>query len=256
GRDRSACNREGNSPEVDVQTSAAAGAAASISARIRRFSSSRSGTLSWITSAPATASSIEAAKDTEPRRLDASVSRDHARSALASTSPTSRSASGAGSKRTQSTPFSTSLPAQPPPITPPPTSATRNSAPLHELQPLAHLARTEHADVHRLEDRHRPPDERAVRRPDAAREPEVVLEAHADVAPGQNGHGDVGQLHPADREGREDAAGRQVLHQREQRRRVVGSSVRDAQAELDQRRLVDEPLGEQLLREDEVPGVE
>ena len=51
-----------------------------------------------------------------------------------------------------------------------------------EREPLAHLGRAEHADVHRLEDRDRALDELGVRREPAAREIEVVLEPDADVA--------------------------------------------------------------------------
>ena len=47
-------------------------------------------------------------------------------------------------------------------------------------------------------------DERAVARQHAAREVDVVLEAHAHVAAGQSGHRDERQLETADRERRED----------------------------------------------------
>ena len=37
---------------------------------------------------------------------------------------------------------------------------------------------------------------------------------------------------------------------------IVRGAVGDAHAELDQRRIVDQPLADQLVHEDELPGVE
>ena len=114
----------------------------------------------------------------------------------------------------------------------------------------------EHAHVHRLEDRDRTGHEVGVGRLDAALEPDVVLEPDANVAADERSERDVRQLHPADGEGREHAVGRELVHEREQRPRVVGRAVGDAHAQLEQRGLVDEPLGQQLLREHEVARVE
>ena len=74
------------------------------------------------------------------------------------------------------------------------------------LELLARLRRPQHADVHRLEDRHCPLDELSVRRLDPALEPDVVLEPHTDVAADERRERDVRELHAADREGGEDAA--------------------------------------------------
>ena len=114
---------------MDEHTMVAGDECAPISASRRRLSDSSSGVLSCTTSASRTASASEEANETEPRVRGARVSCFQACSALASTSRTRRSASGCGSYTTTSTPFSTSRPAQPPPMTPPPTNATRISAP-------------------------------------------------------------------------------------------------------------------------------
>src|SRR3954468_17765625 len=99
-------------------------------------------------------------------------------------------------------PFSAKRAAHPPPITPPPSSATARgrSAMADEAELLAHVGGPEHAHVHGLEDRAGPLDELAVGGEGAPREVEVVLEPDAHVAAGEGGHRDVRQLHPADRE--------------------------------------------------------
>jgi hypothetical protein len=95
-----------------------------------------------------------------------------------------------------------------------------------------------------------------VRRFHPTLEPDVVLETDAHVPAHDRGEGDVRELSPTDGERGEDAVGRELVHESEQRARVVRSSVGDAHAELQHRRLVDEPLLDELLREHEVPGVE
>jgi hypothetical protein len=135
----SACRSVGSRPEVDEPISASAGAWRSISASSFCFSSSRSGALSWMKSAPSTASSRLLAKRSAPAApRGALVKREKARSASARTSPIFRSASGSGSETVTSTPFWTSRAAQPPPMTPPPTTAalrTRRSRRSHSSPP-------------------------------------------------------------------------------------------------------------------------
>ena len=125
-----------------------------------------------------------------------------------------------------------------------------------ETELLADLVRAEDARVHRLEDRHGPLDELPVRRELPAREVEVVLEPDADVAAHERRLRHIGQLHPADRERREHAAGRELGDERHQRLRIVGRAVRDAHAELDHRRVVDQAVADQLVDHDQVPAVE
>src|SRR5829696_1450475 len=108
---------------------------------------------------------------------------------------TLRAASGSGSKSRTSTPLRTNRAAQPPPITPPPSSATLRGraatcsaiAPKPQLRP--YLVGAEHPCVHRLEDRHRALNELAVRSELAARQIEVVLQPHPHVAARQRRHG-------------------------------------------------------------------
>src|SRR3954449_2458845 len=207
----SACRRVGRSPEVEEAITVSGAAARLAAASSARLSCSRSGALSCTNAAPVTASSGVATWVRTPSGGSGTwVSRAYARRALASTSPTARGASGAGSERRTSQPLRRKRAAQPPPITPPPRSATaERSAMPRERQLLAHLARAEHAHVHRLEDRHRALDELRVGGEHAAREVQVVLQPDPHVAARQRGERDVRQLHAADGEGREDRAGRQ-----------------------------------------------
>src|SRR3954470_18103800 len=251
----SACSAVGRRPDVELAKMAPRGAARLATASSSRLSPSRSGALSWTNSASRTASSGELANETLPSAGNgASVSRPHARRAFSSISCTASPAPGAGSYTRTSTPFSAKRAAQPPPITPPPSRATvrGRSAMAHESQLLAHVVGAEDARVHRLEDRPRALDEIGVRRQPPARQVEVVLEADAHVAAAQRRERDVGQLHPTDRERREHRAGRQARDEREQRRRVVRRAVADAHAELDERRVVDEPVADELVDHHEV----
>src|SRR5215217_7638655 len=101
---------------------------------------------------------------------------------------TLRAASGSGSKSRTSTPLRTNRAAQPPPITPPPSTATlrgraaARSAMAPQPQLFAHIVGTQHPRVHRLEDRHRALDQLTVGREHATREIDVVLEADSHVA--------------------------------------------------------------------------
>src|SRR5262249_36798494 len=137
---------------------------------------------------------------------------------------------------------------------PPPTRPT--SATWTQPELLTHFVRSEDAHVHPAEDRDSALDELRVRREDAAREVEVVLEADAHVAADDRGEGGIRKLHPPDRERREDAACRQLPDEREERPGIVRGAVGDAHAELDQNRVLDQALGDHLLDEHELPGVE
>ena len=66
----------------------------------------------------------------------------------------------------------------------------------------------------------------------------------------------IGQLQAADREGREDRSRGQPVDHRHQRRDVAGRAVGDARAELDQDRVVDQAVADELLDHHEVPRVE
>src|SRR3954447_20602545 len=254
-----ACRRLGSRPEVELANTTSGGAARLAAARRSRFSGSRSGALSWTKSAPSTAASgVSTSVSVPSGGSGASVRRRLARRALSTPSPPAGSASDAGSYSRTSTPLSTKRAAQPPPITPPPSSPAvfGRSATTGELQLGAHLVGAEDADVHRLEDRHGALDELPVRGERPAREVQVVLEADARVAADERGERDVRQLHAADREGGEDRVLRQPADERQQRRRVVRGPVRDAHAELDQRRVVDQSLTDQVGDHHEVAGVE
>ena len=88
----------GRSPEVDDAMTVSVLAAASISAKTVRLVSSRSGTLSWMKSAPSTASAMLVASRNSPRAGRVSPNRRaKARSALSSTSRALRPVSGSGS---------------------------------------------------------------------------------------------------------------------------------------------------------------
>src|SRR4051794_36442979 len=220
----SACRRLGRRPDVELANTTSAGAARLAAARRSRLSASRSGALSWTNAAPATAASGLSTSVSDPSGgSGASVRRRIARRALPSTSPTARSASGAGSYRRTSTPLTTKRAAQPPPMTPPPRRPTvpGRSPMLRERKLGAHLVGAQDADVHRLEDRHGALDVLPVRRERAAGEVEVVLEPDADVAADERRERDVRELPAADRERREHRVPGQPADEREQRRRVV-----------------------------------
>src|SRR6266540_7482477 len=218
----SAWRRDGSRPEVDDATTTSGPAARLAAASRPHFTSARSGALSWTKSASAAASSGVGTNVSVPSvESGASVSLRKARRAFSSTSSTLRGASGSGSKSRTSTPLRTKRAAQPPPITPPPRrpAVCGRSATTPEPQLLAHLVGPEHPDVHALEDRDRALDELAVRRGNPAREVDVVLQADAHVAARHRCHRDVRQLHAPDRERREDRVLRQLVDEREQRRR-------------------------------------
>src|SRR5579884_1252385 len=259
GRARAACSSVGRRPDVDEQRTASGGAAPSAAASSSCLSATSSGADSWTSSTPRTASATEAHAVSVPSGgSGASVSRSYARRAFSRTPATARTASRFGSYRRTSTPFSRNRAAQPPPMTPPPSSATAlgRSGTHAEGELLPHLLRPQHAHVHRLEDRDGPLDELAVRGEAAACEVEVVFEADAHVAADEHRQGDERELHAADRERREDGVRRQAVDHREQRRQIVGGAVRDPRAELDERRVVDQPVADQLVHEHEMAGVE
>src|SRR6187200_966967 len=215
----SACSREGRRPDVDEAKTTSGGAARHAVASRARLTSSRSGALSCTKSTPSTASSRLAARVSPPSAgSGASVSLGSARRALSSIAPTLRAASGSGSNSRTSTPLSWNRAAQPPPITPPPRIATlrgrepTGSAMATQPQLPAHVLGAKNPCIHGLEYRHRPLDELVVGRQLAARQVDVVLQTHPHVAAGQRRHGDVRELHAADRERREHTAGRQRAH--------------------------------------------
>ena len=126
GCTRSRCMSLGSSPEVEDPMTTSGAAAASTSARTARLRSSRSGTLSWMNSAPSTASSTLGAIRSAPRAGRASPKRRAKMcSALSRTSFALRSVSGSGSWTAVSIPFRTNRAAHPPPMTPPPMHAAR-----------------------------------------------------------------------------------------------------------------------------------
>ncbi|ABA52551.1 hypothetical protein BURPS1710b_A2129 [Burkholderia pseudomallei 1710b] len=120
----------------------------------------------------------------------------------------------------------------------------------------APLGGRQHARAETLDDLPRTLDERAVRRVHAAVEPQVVLEADAHVAAEQHRLREHRHLHPADAEARPMRAGRQVVDHRLHRAGVGGRAPRNAEAELEERRIVEEPFLQQLLREPQVARVE
>ena len=110
--------------------------------------------------------------------------------------------------------------------------------------------------AHALDDFARARDQRAVARRHAAVEPDIVLEADPDIAAKQRRLGDERHLHPPDGEARPIGARRQMVshgqHRFGRRLRAPG----DAEAELEERRRVDQPLGDQLLGEPDVTEFE
>ena len=96
----------------------------------------------------------------------------------------------------------------------------------------------------------------AVGRLDALAEVEVVLQADPHVAAEQDRLGDPRHLHPAEREARPlGALGQHVDHRLEDAR-VGRRAPRDAHAQLEDGRVVQQPLGQQLLGEPQLTGVE
>src|SRR5712671_1371747 len=113
--------------------------------------------------------------------------------ALATVARSFASASGPGSQATTSSPWARQRAAQPPPITPPPTRATRRmsftppiahypfvlewiSAPLPEADLLARFCRGQNPRAHQANDFNRALDQRAVAGIDALFEPDVVFQ--------------------------------------------------------------------------------
>src|SRR4029079_4453876 len=127
---------------------------------------------------------------------------------------------------------------------------------LDELQLVTHLLGPENPDVHALQQELGARHEFGVGGLVAGPEVEVVLQTDAHVAAGQRGHGDEGDLHLADRERREHAIVREVVDHRHERVRVVRSTVRDAHAQLDHHRVVEQPVADQLFHLHEVARVE
>ncbi len=144
GRGMSAWSRVGSSPEVDDAMIASAGAAR---ARARQQLA-----LHLLALGRALLHEIDAVdgllerRDQGDRRPRAAAVRTsggvYARRALASTSPTLRSASGSGSYSRTSIPFSAKRAAQPPPITPPPSSPTVREAVIQTCFVSARRSRT------------------------------------------------------------------------------------------------------------------
>src|SRR5882757_2101962 len=107
-----------------------------------------------------------------------------------------------------------------------------------------------------LHDVHRALDELPVRRLHAALEVQVVLQPDPDVAAEQHRLGHPGQLVAADGEGGPLRVPGQQVHHRLQQLGLGWGTVRDTHAQLEQRRRVDQPLGDHLLGEPQVAGIE
>src|SRR3546814_9538278 len=103
-------------------------------------------------------------------------------------------------------PFSSRRATQPAPMTPPPMAAAffstvMASPALLEGELLAHLGRADHPAAHGTGDSGGTLDQLSVARQHPLAEPDVVLQADADVAAGEHRHGGVGKLVAADGEG-------------------------------------------------------
>src|SRR5437773_6156541 len=259
----SSCRCDGSRPDVEEAKTTSGPPAPAHRATQSRVRSSRSGALSWTKSAPSTASPTLRTNSNRPSRGSGiRVSRPHALRALSSISRTLRADSGSGSYSRTSTPCSTKRAAHPLPMTPPPSSPTALGRPrlgsdtLLQAQPGSDLVRSEDLHIHVLKDAHRALDQPTVGSKLSSRQVQVVLQTDPDVAAREHRHGHVCELHATDGERREDRPWRQLRDHAQERERVIRRPVRDAHAELDERRLVDEALLDQLLDHDQVPGVE
>ena len=124
GRRAPRCRSDGLNPDVDEASTALSGACRWTSPRTASFASSRSGTLSCIQSASATAAATESHQVSAPSAGRArSYRAGRLRRALSRTALTCRLASGLGSNTAASQPLSRNRAAQPLPITPPPMMA-------------------------------------------------------------------------------------------------------------------------------------
>src|SRR5208283_2180234 len=123
-------------------------------------------------------------------------------------------------------------------------------------QPLASLARREHTRTQLLDESAGALDELRIRREHALLEIEIVLEPDAHVAAEQHGLRHHRQLHSTDPERRPQRTRRQRIAQGEHGLAARGGSVLDAEAELKERRALDEPLAQQLLGELDVAELE
>src|SRR5215472_1422724 len=237
-----------------------------------RFRSSFSGALSCTKSASATAASSVLAKLRRfwlaPGSRPSLVS---AGQALATPARIFSSAPGAGSVATTSSPWARQRAAQPLPITPPPTRATRRISVVSAIFPdpcfdelqvlaqaqfLARLRRRQAAGTHEADDLHGPLDQRAVARMHAAIEPDIVLEPDAHIAAQQHGLGHHGHLHAPDAEAGPDGARRQHVAHRLHGIRVRRRTPGNAEAELEHRRLLQQALLMHALGEPEMAGIE
>ena len=141
--------------------------------------------------------------------------------------------------------------AQPPPITPPPSSPTSGSSATCCVS--ARRSRTSAGPrmrtfiASRIDDGAL--DELAVRREHAARRGRGCPRARrARCRPTSAASATNGSCMRPIENAEKTAPGGQPRDHREQRREVVGRAVGDAHAELDQRRVVDQPVADQLVR--------
>src|SRR5262249_41746378 len=193
-----------------------------------RLSASFSGAFSWMKSASPTAAARASTWRSLPRSAPgARPTRVSAVQALATLSRSRGLAPGAGSQATTSSPCARQRAAQPLPITPAPTMATRRIPPLTAVVMMpssvwsaglpaelpAGVGWTQRLGAEQLDDLDRLLDELAIGGEHAPVEIEIVLEPDADVAAEQDSLRHHRHLHAADAEARPHRARRQaVLH--------------------------------------------
>src|SRR5262245_12942879 len=230
-----------------------------------RFRSSFSGALSWMKSASATAFSRSGSK---PRRCwlapGARPTRSSAGQALATLARSLPSAPGAGSVATTSRPWARQRAAQPLPITLVPTILKRctavavcsliavvleRSVALSQAEFLPRLCRRQHARAEQGDDLGRPLHQRAVAREHALLEVKVVFEFYLHVAAEQDGLRHHRHLHAADAEARPVRVGGDHVGHALHRRGVGCGSPRDVEADLEERRFLQQPFGQHLVGE-------
>src|SRR5215217_4759283 len=135
------------------------------------------------------------------------------------TSPTMRLASGCGSNTSTSMPASRKRAIHPPPMTPPPIQAAllipvMPSSALRQFEFLADVFRADDPGAHAFDHLHGLFDELRIGGELAFADEEVVLEADAHVAAGENCRRRIGHGVAADRKGREGPALRHVIDHR------------------------------------------
>src|SRR5882724_1718436 len=121
---------------------------------------------------------------------------------------------------------------------------------------LARLDRRQRTRAHELDDLDRLLDELAVGGEDALLEKQVVLKPDADVAAEQDSLRHHRHLHAADAESGPMAVGGQLIDEGLHRRRIRRRAPGNAEADLEQRRLRQQPFLHHLLGEPEMAGIE